>query len=73
MIKLDNGHRWDVGQTFGRLPENPNASFKAPDKTWVAVIVDTRTGRSVVKSALSATRGEAIADAERQYKNRSGR
>jgi hypothetical protein len=72
-MKLDSHHRLDVGQHFGRLPENPGADFKAPDKTWVAVIVDNRTGRAVVKSEPSASEQAARADAERKYTARSSR
>jgi hypothetical protein len=72
-IKLDNGHRWDVFQTFGRLPENPGANTKTPAGNWIAVIVDNNTGRAVVESAPSTTRAAAIADAERKYKARSSR
>jgi hypothetical protein len=71
-IKLDNNHTWDIHQTLGRLPDNPSA-FTAPDKTWLARIIDTTTHRPVVKSALSHTRAQAIADAERQYTARNSR
>lgn len=69
-IKLETGHAWDVGQTFGRMPDNLDDNFTVPDKTWRAVIVDTRTGSSIVRSELAATRAEAIADAERKYTRR---
>jgi hypothetical protein len=72
-MQLDRNHRLDVGQNFGRLPENPGADFKVPDKTWIAVIVDNTTGRSVVKSEPSTTRNQAIDDAERKYAARSSR
>lgn len=69
-ITLKNGHRWSIGQTHGRLPDNFNGNLASPGKTWFAVIVDNATGRPVVKSGLAATRDEAIADAERQYTRR---
>ncbi|MFF3928239.1 hypothetical protein [Streptomyces hirsutus] len=69
MINLDRGHRWDVSQTFGCLPDNP-ADMSVPDKTWIAIVVDDATGRFVVKSALHTTRDKAIADAEAKYRRR---
>ncbi|WP_030168993.1 hypothetical protein [Streptomyces sp. NRRL S-813] len=63
---LDNGHTWDVHQTYGQLPNNPT-EYQAPGKTWLAVIRDTTTGRPLIKSQLHTTREQAIADAERQY------
>lgn len=69
-ITLENGHRWSIGQTHGRLPDNLNGTLPATDKTWFAVIVDNATGRPVVKSALAATEAEAIADAEAKYTRR---
>lgn len=69
-ITLENGHRWSIGQTYGRLPDNLDGNLPAPGKTWFAVIVDNTTGRPVVKSALAATEAEAIADAETQYTRR---
>ncbi|WP_055693409.1 hypothetical protein [Streptomyces prasinopilosus] len=69
-IKLDRNHRLETGQTFGRMPDNPSDTLTTPDKTWVAAVIDNTTGRFVVKSALSATQAEAIADAEAQYRRR---
>lgn len=69
-ITLETGHRWSIGQTHGRLPDNLDGNLTTPGKTWFAVIVDNATGRPVVKSALSATEAEAIADAEAKYTRR---
>ncbi|MDR3083914.1 MAG: hypothetical protein LBV60_23865 [Streptomyces sp.] len=66
-ITLAPTHRWEVGQTFGRLPEDPNASFTVPDKTWVAVVVDNTTGRPVVKSDLKDNEQAARREAEARY------
>ncbi len=69
-ITLDTGHRWSIGQTYGRMPDNPAAAMATPNKTWFAAIVDNATGRPVVQSGLAATRAEAIADAEAKYTRR---
>jgi hypothetical protein len=63
-ITLKPGHTLETGQTHGHI-DNPTTG-----KTWFAAIVDSVTGRPVVKSALAATEAAAIADAERQYTRR---
>ncbi|MET9150043.1 hypothetical protein ABZX82_01990 [Streptomyces griseoflavus] len=62
-IALKPGHQWDIHQTYGRILDTGTV----PDNTWVALIVDDRTGRFVVDSGLHATRDEAIAAAEAKY------
>lgn len=69
-ITLENGHRWSIGQTHGRLPDNLNGDLPTGGKTWFAVIVDNATGWPVVKSELCGSEAEAVADAERKYTRR---
>jgi hypothetical protein len=64
-ITLKPGHTLETGQTHGHI-DNPTTN----GKTWFAAIVDSVTGRPVVKSALATTEAAAIADAERKYTRR---
>ncbi|GGV36917.1 hypothetical protein GCM10010293_40500 [Streptomyces griseoflavus] len=63
-LTLKPGHSWDIHQTYGRLLDTGTV----PDKTWVALIVDDRTGAFVVDSGLHATRSEAVAAAVTKYR-----
>ncbi|MET8113786.1 hypothetical protein [Streptomyces prasinus] len=69
-IKLEPNHRWETAQTFGRMPDNLSDDYAAPEKTWMAAIVDNVSGRFVVKAGPHATEADAIADAARKYTRR---
>lgn len=65
---------WDVFQSYGRMPDNPNQNLAVPGRTWVAAAIHKTSRKLIAQSDPQTTEAEARADAERKLaalKNRS--